>query len=126
MTETLASIKAQGRTTMAEASLSQTKCVGNQKQGSIVNWAGEKDGKKFQKLQLSVSSRWIFIIERYFTMNEISEAERLQASGVCLEGKALNWYNWTESKQQMLTQKDFKRELLSRLQHSEKKINMLS
>lgn len=56
---------------------------------------------------------WIFRVERYFAVNEISEAERLQAVGVCLEGKALNWYYWMESLQQMLTWEDFKRELLN-------------
>lgn len=63
---------------------------------------------------------WIFRVERYFAVNEISEAERLQAVGVCLEGKALNWYYWMESLQQMLTWEDFKRELLNRFRHSQK------
>lgn len=31
-------------------------------------------------------------MERYFAVNEISEAERLKATCVCLEGKTLNWY----------------------------------
>ncbi|KAG5598550.1 hypothetical protein H5410_029920 [Solanum commersonii] len=97
MTETLARIEAQGRTMMAEASPYQIKSVENQEKGSNVNWAGEKDGKKFRKLQLPVFEGddplgWIFRVERYFAVNEISEAERLQAEGVCLEEKALSWY----------------------------------
>uniref|UniRef100_A0A0V0IEX3 Putative ovule protein n=1 Tax=Solanum chacoense TaxID=4108 RepID=A0A0V0IEX3_SOLCH len=46
MTETLARIEAQGRTVMAEASLSQTRSIGNQKEGSNVNLAREKYGKE--------------------------------------------------------------------------------
>ncbi|KAK4706606.1 hypothetical protein R3W88_033838 [Solanum pinnatisectum] len=63
MTETLARIEAQGRTMMAEASPSQTRSVGNQEKGS------------------NDPLRWIFRVERYFAVNEISEAERLQAVG---------------------------------------------
>ncbi|KAH0743634.1 hypothetical protein KY290_031627 [Solanum tuberosum] len=87
MTETLARIEAQGRTVMAEASPSQTTYVENQEEGSNVNWVGEKDGKKFRKLQLPIFEKenplgWIFKVERYFAVNEISEAERLQVAGV--------------------------------------------
>ncbi|KAG5632312.1 hypothetical protein H5410_004029 [Solanum commersonii] len=46
MRESLAKIEAQGRTVMAEASLSQTRSIGNQKVGSNVNLAREKDGKE--------------------------------------------------------------------------------
>ncbi|KAH0725459.1 hypothetical protein KY284_001324 [Solanum tuberosum] len=42
----LARIEAQGRTVMAEASLSQTRSIGNQKEGSNVNLAREKYGKE--------------------------------------------------------------------------------
>ncbi|CAN4106303.1 unnamed protein product [Withania somnifera] len=50
--------------------------------GSNIKLTGEKDGKKFRKLQLPVFEGedplgWIFKVERYFTVNEISEAERL-------------------------------------------------
>ncbi|PHU24953.1 putative RNA 3'-terminal phosphate cyclase-like protein [Capsicum chinense] len=48
--------------------------------------------------------------------------EKLRAASVCLEGKALNWYYWMESRQQMSTWEDFKRELLNRF-HDTQKIN---
>lgn len=59
-------------------------------------WPGRKMGKKFRELQLPVFEGedplgWIYRVERYFAVNEISEAERLQAAGVSLEGKTLNW-----------------------------------
>uniref|UniRef100_M1CU33 Disease resistance protein n=1 Tax=Solanum tuberosum TaxID=4113 RepID=M1CU33_SOLTU len=96
MRECLARIEAQERTVMAEASLSQTRSIGNQKEGSNVNLARENMGKKFRELQLPVFEGedplgWIYRVERYFAVNEISEAERLQAAGVSLEGKTLNW-----------------------------------
>uniref|UniRef100_M0ZK90 Uncharacterized protein n=1 Tax=Solanum tuberosum TaxID=4113 RepID=M0ZK90_SOLTU len=43
-----------GRTMMVEAFLSQTRSIGNQEKGSNVNLVGEKGGRKFRKLQLSV------------------------------------------------------------------------
>ncbi|XP_016558818.1 uncharacterized protein LOC107858601 [Capsicum annuum] len=51
--------------------------------------------------------------------------EKLRAAGVCLEGKALNWYYWMESRQQMSTWEDFKRELLNRF-HDTQKINQFA
>ena len=62
---------------------------------SNVNWAAEKDRKKYRKLQLLVFKGedplvWIFRVERYFTVNEISEAEILKSTTVCLEGKVFN------------------------------------
>ncbi|KAG5576751.1 hypothetical protein H5410_056885 [Solanum commersonii] len=83
MTEILARIEAQGRIMMAKASPSQTRSVGNQEEGSNVKW-------KFQKLQLLAFEGedplgWIFRVEQYFAVNEISEAERLQAAGRVVE-----------------------------------------
>ena len=90
-------IEAQERIAMAEASPSQTRSIENQEEGTNINLVEEKDGKKFRKLQLSIFEGehpvgWIFRVERYFVVNEISEAARLQAGSVCLERKALNWY----------------------------------
>ncbi|PHT45211.1 hypothetical protein CQW23_14369 [Capsicum baccatum] len=84
MRDSLGRIEAQGRIGMAEASPSQTRSVENQEQGSNVNLVGEKDGKKFRKLQLPVFKGenplgWFFKAEQYFAVNEILEVERLQA-----------------------------------------------
>uniref|UniRef100_A0A0V0ITS5 Putative ovule protein n=2 Tax=Solanum chacoense TaxID=4108 RepID=A0A0V0ITS5_SOLCH len=96
MTETLARIEAQGRTMMAEASPSQTRSSETKKREAMSTWPGKNMGKKFRELQLPVFEGedplgWIYRVERYFAVNEISEAERLQAASVSLEGKTLNW-----------------------------------
>ncbi|XP_031271166.1 uncharacterized protein LOC116129586 [Pistacia vera] len=41
---------------------------------------------------------WIFRVERYFNINGISEEGKLTAATVCMEGEAINWFQWTESK----------------------------
>lgn len=41
---------------------------------------------------------WIFRVERYFQVNIIHEAEKLEVVVVCLEGLALGWYQWLETR----------------------------
>lgn len=35
---------------------------------------------------------WIYRAKRYFEINQISDEEKLLAASICLEGKALNWF----------------------------------
>ncbi|OIV92148.1 hypothetical protein TanjilG_18720 [Lupinus angustifolius] len=42
--------------------------------------------------------RWVYQVERYFEVNCIPEDEKVDTAVVCLEGKALNWYQWWESR----------------------------
>ncbi|WMV41857.1 hypothetical protein MTR67_035242 [Solanum verrucosum] len=112
-----------GRTMMVETFLSQTRSIGNQEKGSNVNLVGERWEEISEATTISFrrgSFRMDFRVERYFAVNEIFEAEKLKATCVCLEGKALNWYYWIESRQPMLTWEDFKRELLNRFRHFQK------
>lgn len=37
-------------------------------------------------------------MERYFKVNGITEDEKLFAVAVCLEGRALTWYQWLETR----------------------------
>lgn len=57
----------------------------------------EKESSKFRKLELLVfngegSLGWFFRVERYFHINSIDEAEKLEAVVGCLKGRALKWY----------------------------------
>jgi len=39
---------------------------------------------------------WIFRAERYFSVNDLSEGEKLETAALCLEGAALSWFQWEE------------------------------
>ena len=35
---------------------------------------------------------WIYRAERYFAMLQFTEAKKITATGICMEGKALTWF----------------------------------
>lgn len=54
----------------------------------------EHQGKKLELtiFQGEDPHGWIFRAERYFAINDIEEGERVMAASVCIEGRALGWY----------------------------------
>ncbi|KAL2512038.1 hypothetical protein Adt_17638 [Abeliophyllum distichum] len=40
---------------------------------------------------------WIFRAERYFSVNQMAEDERMEATAVCFEGEALAWFHWKKN-----------------------------
>lgn len=86
---------------------------------SEVNADMEKEVGRYRKLELPVFTGedplgWFCRAERYFHINAIPETERLEAAIVCLEGKALNLYQWVESRTTIRGWQEFKREVLRR------------
>ncbi|XP_028775121.1 uncharacterized protein LOC114732011 [Neltuma alba] len=84
----------------------------------------DRETGKYRKLELPIfigedPLGWFFKVERYFRVNAIPEAERLEAAVVCLEGKALNWYQWVESRTTIRGWQEFKREALRRFHPSQ-------
>ena len=58
---------------------------------------------------------WVYMVERYFTINGLSEREKLTATALCLEGKALAWFQWREQRQPLRSWGEFKDWMLERL-----------
>lgn len=59
----------------------------------------ENDPTRFWKLEIPLFAGdnpigWLFKLKRYFSVNAIEENEKLEAAVVCLEHKALNWFQW--------------------------------
>lgn len=36
---------------------------------------------------------WVFRVERYFSINRLSEEEKVEVTAVCFDGEALAWFN---------------------------------
>ncbi|KAF7812607.1 5-formyltetrahydrofolate cyclo-ligase-like protein [Senna tora] len=94
-------------------------------------WPDESSGKeveKHRKLELPIfdgeeAIRWLFRVERYFSLNHMQDEEKLEAEAeavaVCMEGKALNWLQWLETRMTTQSWNEFKKELLRRFHQSQ-------
>lgn len=56
---------------------------------------------QYRRLELPLFNRdealdWVSKIERYFTVNRLTEREKLMTAGIGTEGDALHWLQWTE------------------------------
>jgi len=93
--------------------------------GRTENRLGEQEPNRFRKLELPLFSgddpgSWLFRIERYFNVNRILEEEKLDAVAVCLEGRALHWFQWMETWQTVNEWGEFKKLLLMRFGYLQK------
>lgn len=61
----------------------------------------------------------IFRAELYFNINDLTEEERLAAARVSVDGDALSWLQWTETRAPFVGWDDFKRILLLRFRPSQ-------
>ncbi|XP_073220670.1 uncharacterized protein [Cicer arietinum] len=57
--------------------------------------------EKWRKLEIPIFAGddafgWTHRLERYFLLKEVTEEEKMQATVMALEGKALSWYHWWE------------------------------
>ncbi|XP_028552383.1 uncharacterized protein LOC114580110 [Dendrobium catenatum] len=57
---------------------------------------------------------WIFKAERYFTAMGMTDEEKLLAVPLCLEARALAWYQWTEERQRFRCWAEFREMCLDR------------
>ncbi|KAK1581592.1 hypothetical protein Q3G72_007202 [Acer saccharum] len=72
-----------------------------------------------KKLELSLFHRedafgWLFRAERYFEINRIPEIDRVIAASICLEGRALSWFQWMETQARFASWREFRLTLLQR------------
>ncbi|KAI0520439.1 hypothetical protein KFK09_007914 [Dendrobium nobile] len=59
---------------------------------------------------------WIYKVERYFAFNGLTEEEKLTAAGLCLEGKALSWFQWRDQRRPIRNWREFKDCIIERFQ----------
>lgn len=59
---------------------------------------------RLRKLEVPIFKRdedknldgWLHRVERYFVVNRLSEKDKLDVVVLCLEGEALDWYQWED------------------------------
>ncbi|GJR89803.1 hypothetical protein Tco_0213814 [Tanacetum coccineum] len=96
--------------------------------GAGTNQAGDRFAyhgfeHRMRKLKMPVfegedAYGWIYRVERYFKIQGIPQQEQLQATALCMEGKALSWYRWSEGRTLFHSWDGFKRRLLIQFQQS--------
>ncbi|KAL2476111.1 1-phosphatidylinositol-3-phosphate 5-kinase [Abeliophyllum distichum] len=65
------------------------------------------------------SNRWVFRKERYFGVNQLSDAEKLEMATLCLDGSALAWYQWEHRRNRLQNWEEFKKLLLHRFRFTQ-------
>lgn len=61
---------------------------------------------------------WLFRAERYFTINGIEGGERVIAASICMEGRALGWYQWLDTQEPFVDWEDLREAILLRFGRS--------
>lgn len=82
-----------------------------------------KEERKIKRLELPVFNGddpigWTFRTDRYFHVNRFEEEEKVEAAAVCMEGRALSWYQWEDSRAPIQTWELFKAALIERFRPS--------
>ncbi|PKU73032.1 1-phosphatidylinositol-3-phosphate 5-kinase [Dendrobium catenatum] len=81
--------------------------------GDYGGYRGNGGDPRVRKLKMPVfegedGHGWIYKVERYFAVNGLIEEEKLTAVGMCLEGKALAWYQWCDRREPIRSWREFK------------------
>lgn len=58
-------------------------------------------------------------MKSYFQLNRVAKYEKLYPTEVCLESKALNWFQWMEIRTPVCTWEAFKKKVMERFQTSQ-------
>ncbi|CAI9264216.1 unnamed protein product [Lactuca saligna] len=59
---------------------------------------------------------WIYMVEHFFEIQDIGVRDRLKAATICLDGKALAWFAWSQARDPFRSWEDLKEWLLERFQ----------
>ena len=60
------------------------------------NWWPEVQGRRLEMPSFEGENldEWIFRAKRYFTINQLSEEEKIELAALCFEAGALAWFQW--------------------------------
>ncbi|PKU61693.1 1-phosphatidylinositol-3-phosphate 5-kinase [Dendrobium catenatum] len=92
--------------------------------GGYRGFKGNGGDPRVRKLKMLVfegedGHGWIYKVERYFAVNGLTEEEKMTATRLCLEGKALAWYQWRDRREPIRSWRQFKDCLLERFRADE-------
>lgn len=79
---------------------------------------------KSRRLDMSIFNgealdAWVLRAERYFSINQFTNWEKIEGAAVCFEGEALTWYQWENGRQPLTRWEDLKLLLLQRFRPSQ-------
>lgn len=88
---------------------------------TVGEWRGEN---RTRRLEMPVfegvgPDNWVLRVERYFSINHLTEDEKVEAVAVCFDGEALAWFQWEEKRKPINTWENVKKRLLRRFRASQ-------
>jgi len=126
LSETLKALKQgdQGKAATEATHSSHHSPIPEEREKEASNTEIDREPGRFRRLELPLfsgddPSGWIFRMQRYFNINGIRKHEKLEATVVGLEGKALNLFQWAETWQTACDWGEFKKLLLMRFGYTQ-------
>lgn len=109
-----------GKTMEGEQSASHDGGIGNEAHERVE----EQEMNSCRRIELLVFLGediigWLFRVEQYFTINRTPEEKKVGEVVICLEGKAINWFQWLDARKPIGSWRDFKQALLNRFHKSQ-------
>ncbi|CAH1451320.1 unnamed protein product [Lactuca virosa] len=85
------------------------------------NKGGGRQMGEFRKLKAPIfegedAFGWIYKVKRFFEIQDIGVRDRLKAATICLDGKALAWFRWSQARNPFRSWEELKERLLERFQ----------
>ena len=85
------------------------------------NKGGGRKMGEFRKIKAPIfegedAFGWIYKVERFFEIQDIGVRDCLKATAICLDGKALAWFRWSQARDPFRSWEDLKERLLERFQ----------
>ncbi|KAF4367925.1 hypothetical protein F8388_002536 [Cannabis sativa] len=104
-----------GRRSINERPPSPAAVASNSREGDWVH----RSEFTTRKIELPVFSgddpdEWTFRADRYFGLQRLNPAEQLEAAVLCLEGAALQWFRWENSRQPINSWEELKEMVIRR------------
>lgn len=81
---------------------------------------GSNDKQKFKRLDMPIFSgetldAWLFKTERYFKINQLSDAEKIKVAIISFDHEVVDWYRWAHNRWKFRTWADLKARLFERI-----------
>lgn len=84
--------------------------------GTSVGWRQDRRGRRLEMPTFEGDNPddWIFRAERYFSINQLSDDEKIESAALCFEARALAWFQWESRRRGIRSWEGLKQGILNR------------